>query len=179
MKARRYRYSEPGFDTIASRPPCYEPLTVLTAVETANPQVVGRSTGDDECVRLAHSRFPVGLRLQQSIDNSLGTKVEIGPIIKYNELYYIYIYRCKVLRCYRFERNGVGPETPRGRYKPLTRLKLTKSKRIWLMSLDIFLTRNEHSPTSFNKPGKFGLTKYVTLLATSALHDDVTAANQA
>lgn len=35
---------------------------VLAAVETANPQVVGRSTGDDERVRLAHSRFPVGLR---------------------------------------------------------------------------------------------------------------------
>jgi len=57
----------------------------------------------------------------------------------------------------------------------LTRLKLTKSKRIWLISFDTFLTRNEHSPTSFNNPGKFGLTKYVTLLATSALHDDVTA----
>lgn len=46
------------------------------------------------------------------------------------------------------------------------------------MSLDIFLTRNEHSPTSFKSPGKLGLTKYVTLLDTSALHDDVTAEKQ-
>jgi len=61
--------------------------------------------------------------------------------------------------------------------KQLTRLKLTKSNRSWLMSLDIFLTRSEHSPTSSNSPGKFGLTKYVTLLATSALQDDVTVVN--
>lgn len=55
--------SEPGFDTIAGRLPWTKPLTVLAAVETANSQVVGRSTGDDERVRLAHSRFPVGLCL--------------------------------------------------------------------------------------------------------------------
>jgi len=58
--------SEPGFDTIASRPPCTEQLTVLAAVKTANPQVVGRSAGNDERVRLAHSGFPVGLRLQSN-----------------------------------------------------------------------------------------------------------------
>lgn len=57
----------------------------------------------------------------------------------------------------------------------LTRLKLTKSKRIWLMSVDTFLMRSEHSPTSFNSPGNFGLTKYVTLFDTSVLQDDVTA----
>jgi len=64
---RRRAGSEPGFDTIAGRPPWTKPLTVLAAVETANPQVVGRSTGDDERVRLAHSRLPVGLRLYRII----------------------------------------------------------------------------------------------------------------
>lgn len=38
-------------------------LTVLSAVETANPQVARRSAGDDERVGLAHSGLSVGLRL--------------------------------------------------------------------------------------------------------------------
>jgi len=75
---RRRAGSEPGFDTIAGRPPWTKPLTVLAAVKTANSQVVGRSTGDDERVRFAHSRFPVGLRLYRIIfirDETMRVKI--------------------------------------------------------------------------------------------------------
>lgn len=51
----------------------FVPLTVLAAVETANPQVAGRATGHDKRVGLAHSRLPVGLRLRTMINTNKNT----------------------------------------------------------------------------------------------------------